>query len=169
MKKNSTSDRRNFLKAAGATLAAASVPAMAAAQRGETAPESNDPDPVYLYGCAWDRTLPGVFGQACFTFDIRAIVGGTGLGTIRDDVHPEVNSQIQINSVRKQGKRYTLLGEIVASRSPELVGMHVEIEARSTGNGEGSASITVSSEDQELVVIAIIAILIGMLLPAVQR
>lgn len=169
--KNST-NRRNFLKAGGALLAAAALPASVLAQKDETESNanSNAPQPIYLHGCAWNRSLPGIYGQACFSFDVRAdIRTGAGVGTIRDDVHPQVNSQIQINSVQRRGKEYTLNGVIVASRSPELIGMRVTIAAESLDDNQGKASITIESDGNNLVVIAIIAILIGMLLPKVQK
>jgi hypothetical protein len=163
-------DRRDFLKTGAAALVAASAPVMATAQHSEKGDDShNQPRPIYLNGCGWNRSLPGVFGQACFVFEARAEVGGTGVGTIRDDVYPEINSQFRIDSVTRQGRHYRLRGEIIASRSPELVGMLVTIDAESLGSGEGSASITVESEGNNLVVIAIIAILIGLLVPSIQR
>lgn len=100
MKKENTTNRRNFLKAGGAMLATTALPAAVLAQKDETeaANSNNNPLPIYLHGCAWNSSLPGVFGQACFSFDVRAdIRTGMGLGTIRDDVHPQVNSQFQIN------------------------------------------------------------------------
>lgn len=62
------SNRRNFLKVAGAGLVAASVPSVAAgalkgAQSKEEDPTNRRPRPVYLYGCGWNRALPGVFGE----------------------------------------------------------------------------------------------------------
>ncbi|HMO81395.1 MAG TPA: hypothetical protein PKD24_11450 [Pyrinomonadaceae bacterium] len=173
MKKNDPSQRRKFLKSAAATLVAASVPVTAATKGGRGGDDNvsgNQKSDVYLHGCAWNRDLPGVFGRACYTFEVRAKVGGTGVGTIRDDVYSEINSQIQINRVTRRGKTYTLEGEIVASRSPQMVGMDVVIAATSSGNGAGSAAITVSSrESADLVVIAIIAILIQVLTPAVHH
>lgn len=171
MKKENTTNRRSFLKAGGAMLAAATLSASALAQKDETEPDAtNNPLPIYLHGCAWNRNLPGIYGQACFSFDVRADVQtGTGLGTIRDDVHPQVNSQFQINSVVRRGKQYTLQGVVVASRSPELIGMRVTIAAEWLEEDQGKASITIESEGDNLVVIAIIAVLIGMLLPAVQK
>lgn len=173
MKEENTTDRRNFLKAGGAMLAAAALPGAVMAQKDETETmngNNNEPLPIYLHGCAWDRSLPGIYGQACFSFDVRAdIRTGTGLGTIRDDVHPQVNSQFQINSVQRRGKKYTLRGVIVASQSPELIGMLVTIDAEWLEGEQGKASITIESEGNNLVVIAIIAILIGMMVPAVQK
>jgi hypothetical protein len=180
MKKANVSDRRSILKAAGAGLVAAAVPSMTTTATGAdraTAGEdasgegekpSHHPKPVYLYGCGWNRDLPGVFGEVCLTFEMRAELNGTGVGTFGDDVHPEINSQFQINSATRHGHTYTFEGEIISSRDPSLVGMDVRIVAEKKGNGIGSASITVGSNSQELVVIAIIAILIGLLLPAVQ-
>jgi hypothetical protein len=172
MKKENTTNRRNFLKAGSAMLAAAALPASALAQKEEieATNSTNNPQPIYLHGCAWNRSLPGIYGQACFSFDVRAdIQTGAGLGTIRDDVHPQVNSQIQINSVQRRGKEYTLQGVIVASRSPELIGKRVNIVAEWIEEDQGKASITIESEGNNLVVIAIIAILIGMLLPKIQK
>lgn len=104
---------------------------------------------------------------------MRAELGGTGVGTFRDDVHPEVNSQFVINSATKHGDEYTFEGEIISSRDPDLVGRPVTIVAESLGDGKGSATITVGTvgtvgTSPNLVVIAIIAVLISLLLPAVQ-
>lgn len=166
-------DRRNFLKVAGAGLVAASVPSIAsAAADGTQTKRGDDPGsrsgPVYMYGCGWNRALPGAFGEACISFDARADLGGTGVGTFRDDVNPELNSQFQINSATRQGNEYTFEGVIIASRRRDLIGMQVRIVAESLGDGRGRATITVDSGETNLVVIAIIAILIGLLLPAVQ-
>lgn len=138
MMKKDKRDRREFLKATGAALVAASVPAIAVAQSGsDVADGRSRQQPIYLNGCGWNRDLPGVYGQACFVFEVRAEVGGTGVGTIRDDVYPEVNSQFRIDSVVRQRNHYTLSGMITASRSPELIGMLVRIEAESIGRGQG--------------------------------
>ena len=164
--------RRRLLKAAGAGIAAVAVPvATAGAVRdaeasGEEEP-SHGPKPVYLHGCGWNHDLPGVFGELCLTFEMRAELNGTGVGTFRDDVHSEVNSQFEIRSARRHGKVYTFEGAITASNDSSMLGMPVKIVAEKTGNDKGKASITVGSEDS-LVVIAIIAILIGLLIPAVQ-
>ncbi len=153
-----TSNRRNFLKVTGAALVAASVPSVAAAL-----PDTMQRD-VYLQACGWNHALPGVFGQVCMTVDVRAQLGGTGLGTFRDDVHPEINSQFQITSARRRGDEYTLQGQIVSSRDPAMVGMPVRISVEVDGD-RGNGTITVGPTAQPLVVIAIIGILIGLLLP----
>jgi hypothetical protein len=164
MRKKTKSDRRTFLKASAATLVAATVPVVVAGQKDEKGEADARSQPVYLYGCGWNRNLPGVFGQACFSFDIRADLGGTGVGTIRDDVHPEVNSQFEITSAEKQRQEYIFSGAIISSQSPDLVGKRITVTAESLGNGMGRASLIVETQT-ELVVIAIIGILIGLLLP----
>ena len=161
-------ERREFLKSAGAVLVAASMPVVTAAQLTEKDDAGGYQQPIYLNGCAWNRDLPGDLGRSCFSFDVRAIVGGTGFGTILDDVYSNANSQFAINSVSRHGRTFTLLGKIIASRNPEMIGNEVRIVAESTGEGTGRASITIESPDDDLVVIAIIAVLMGLLLPAVQ-
>jgi hypothetical protein len=169
MKKTDVSGRRNILKAAGAGIvAAAASPLQAGTLVDELQQTEHHPKPVYVHGCGWNHDLPGVFGELCLKFEARAELNGTGVGTFGDDVHPEVNSQFRIDSARRNGNVYTLEGVVTSSQDPGLVGLAVTIEARKTGHGTGSASITVGSQDKELVVIAIIAILIGLLLPAVQ-
>ncbi len=169
MKSAKAGSRRDLLKAAGAGLVAAAAPAVVAAERDEGGDERVHADkPVYLWGCGWNRELPGVFGEVCLAFEMRALLNGTGVGTFRDDVHPEVNSQWRVDRATRHGNTYTFEGEVTSSRDAALVGQPVKIVAKKTGNGQASASITVGSEEKDLVVIAIIAVLIGLLLPAVQ-
>jgi hypothetical protein len=172
-KEREVSDRRNFLKVAGAGLVAASVPSIASGARADAQIKGEDETTtrsrsVFMYGCGWNRALPGVFGEVCLAFDARAELGGTGVGTFRDDVNPEINSQFQINSATRQGDVYTFEGVITASRRRDLIGMQVRMVAESLGNGRGRATITVDTGETNLVVIAIIAVLMGLLLPAVQ-
>jgi hypothetical protein len=174
MKNANVTGRRDVLKAAGAGLVAAAVSSVSAGeltgeQAGKEAESPNGPKPAYLHGCGWNHDLPGVFGQVCLKFELRADMHeGTGVGTFGDDVHPEVNSQFEITRVTKHGNEITFEGEVTQSRDDSLVGLPVKIVAEKLGNGKGKASITVGSEEGNLVVIAIIAVLIALLLPAVQ-
>ena len=164
MKNAKMSSRRDLLKVAGAGLVAAAAPSVAAAERDAGGDETLHPDkPVYLWGCGWNRDAPGVFGEVCLAFEMRALLNGTGVGTFRDDVHPEVNSQWRVDRAKRHGNTYTFEGEVISSRDPALVGQPVKIVAKKTASGQGTASITVGSEETNLVVIAIIAVLIGLL------
>ncbi len=166
MKNQVRNSRRTFLKATAASLVAASMPAAAAAQGFDADAQSKA---VYLYGAGWNRDLEGILGQAYFRFNMRAQLDGTGFGTISDDLHTELNSQFKVDTATQNGEDYIFEGPIVASRTPEMVGLRVKIVAQSTGDGFGAASFTVESKEDSLVVIAIIAVLIGLLLPAVQK
>ena len=104
------------------------------------------------------------------TFDLAVRLGGTGLGTFGDDVNPEFNSHFKINSTARRGNVYTFEGEVTAARDAALVGQPVRIVAEVEGATTG-VEITLGTytfKGAGLVVIAIIAILIGLLLPAVQ-
>jgi hypothetical protein len=144
------------------------VPSVAA---GATEPPRKS---VYMQGCGWNRQLPGVFGQVCLTLDVRAQLGtflpppaSVGLGTFRDDVHTEINSQFQITSARRRGDEYLFVGEIISSRSPELVGMAVRIGLVVDGD-RGTGTITVGPTVAPLVVIAIIVTFIIMGLQEIE-
>jgi hypothetical protein len=158
MKDMNNNNRRNFLKAGGAALVAASASSVAVA-----APDDAQ-KAIYLHGMAWNRDLPGLFGELLLTFDVKVQLGKTGFGTFADDVHPEINSHFSINSVTRQGDVYTMAGEIIASRDPGNVGLPITIVAHADGE-KTTATITmgnyVFTGAGLLVVIAIIAILIG--------
>lgn len=87
---------------------------------------------------------------------------------MRDDVYQEVNSQFSVHTVTRQGGNYVFLGDITASRSPELLGKRVTITAQNVGNGSALCSIYIESDGDELVVIAIIACFMALLVPAIQ-
>ena len=72
MKEIDVSDRRNFLKAGGAALVAASTASVALGER------DDDQKAIYLHGMAWNRELPGLFGELLLTFDIKVQLGKTG-------------------------------------------------------------------------------------------
>src|SRR5215471_18242406 len=127
MKEIYVNHRRDFLKAGGAALMGASAASVVPG-----APDDSQ-KAIYLHGMAWNRDLPGLFGELLLTFDIKVQVGKTGFGTFSDDVHPEVNSHFSINSVKRQGDVYTMTGEIIASRDPSNVGTPVTIVAEVDG------------------------------------
>jgi hypothetical protein len=164
VKEVNLNNRRDFLKVGGAALVAASVPSVAAGAPDDTQKV------FYAHGMVWNPELPGILGGLRLTFDIAVRLGGTGLGTFGDNVHPEYNSHFKITSTAKHGNSYTLMGEIVEARDPAMVGMPVTIVAEVEGSATG-VTITLGTNTFKgagLVVIAIIAILIGLLLPAVQ-
>ena len=160
-KEADTNNRRKFLKTSSAALVAASLPTAAPAA------QENSQQVFYAHGMAWNPELPGIFSQLRLTFDLAVRLGGSGLGTFGDDVHPEFNAHFQITSTAKHGNQYTFAGEVTAARDPAMVGMPVTISAEVEGTTTG-VEITLGTHTFKgagLVVIAIIAILIGLLLP----
>ena len=158
MKAKDAQDRRNFLKAGGAALVAASASTLTTAEPDDT------PKAVYLHGMAWNRDLPGLLGELLLTFDLKVQLGKTGFGTFADDVHPEVNSHFSIDSIKRNGDVYTMTGAIIASRDPSSIGTPITIVAEADGE-KTTAIITLGQNTFRgaglLVCIAIIAILIG--------
>jgi hypothetical protein len=158
MKERDVNNRRTFLKTGGAALVAASASSLAMAAH-------DDADKaIYLHGMAWNRDLPGLFGEVLLTFDLKVQLGKTGFGTFSDAVHPEINSHFSINSITKHEDVYKLSGEIIASRDPASIGVPLTIVAQTDGE-KTTATITMGSYTFRgaglLVVIAIIAILIA--------
>jgi len=166
--------RRDYLKAAGATMmAGAGLPLAAEAERH---PRDDDANILYGHGLVWNRDLPGLAGDLKLAFDLRVnLATGLGFGTASDTVHPEANIHFSITSATMERihdeLQFAMKGEVIRANNPDNVGLPVRILAQTEGD---ATAIAIALGDQTfggagLVVIAIIAILIGMLLPAVQK
>jgi len=165
--------RRNYLaKTGGALLAASVLPALADHDH-----DDGDADVLYGHGMVWNRDLPGVAGDLKLGFDLRVnLETGAGFGTANDPVHPDWNIHFAINSteqtkVRKGETRYTMTGVVTNANNPNNVGLPVRILAETRGD---TTAIAIALGDLAfggagLVVIAIIAVLIALLVPAVQK
>jgi hypothetical protein len=163
--------RRDCFTTTGGAMAATalSVPALAN--------DDKKGDVLYGHGLVWNRELPGIPGQLQLAFDLRVnLVTGIGFGTANDPLHPDWNLQFDITEVEQQKvqrgeKLYTLRGKVIAAANPGFVGLPVRMLAQTEGDTTAVAIRvgTLAFAGAGLVVIAIIAILIGMLLPAVQK
>jgi hypothetical protein len=159
----------------GSALLAAST--LATPARADDEHDKNHADVLYGHGLVWNRDLPGVAGQLKLSFDLRVnLETGAGFGTAADPVHPDWNLHFAIDStewepVRKKNTRYTMTGVVTKASDPTKEGLPVRILAETRGD---TTAIAIAIGDLAfagagLVVIAIIAVLIGLLLPAVQK
>jgi hypothetical protein len=161
--------RRRVLATTGAALATAGAPLRA--QSGRPAP-----DTLYGHGTVWNRALAGLAGTLNLSFDLRVnLATGTGGGSASDAVHAGENFHFAITeTVREPVRdedRFILFGHVTESVNPAYVGLPIRIAAQTEGN---TTAVVIRVGDQVfmgagLVVIAIIAILIPLLLPAVQK
>jgi hypothetical protein len=170
--------RRKYLAATGgALLAAGSLAIPARARDGHGDRDENNADVLYGHGLVWNRDLPGVAADLNLSFDLRVnLETGAGFGSADDPVHPDWNVHFAIDSTeqrktRKGETRYTMRGVVTEANDPAKVGLPVRILAETSGD---TTAVAIALGDLAfagagLVVIAIIAILIGMLLPAVQK
>ena len=167
--------RRECLTATGGALLAATVlPALADNDHDR---DKNDADVLYGHGMVWNRDLPGDAGDLKLSFDLRVnLETGAGFGTANDPIHPDWNVHFAINSVqqenlRKGDKRYTMTGVVTRANNPDNVGLPVRILAQTSGDTTAIAIALgeLAFGGAGLVVIAIIAILIALLVPAVQK
>lgn len=170
-------DRRNCLATTGAAmLAAAALPTVTAGKEPARG-HSDDDEILYGHGTVWNRDLPGGAADLNLSFDLRVnLQTGTGSGSAHDPVYPEWNIHYAITSasiqkVRGNENRYAMVGVVTHAVSPEMIGLPVKILAETRGE---TTAIAIAIGDLAfagagLVVIAIIAILIGLLLPAVQK
>ena len=165
-------NRRDYLTAAGGALLAAS-----ALPHAVEADDTAKGDTLYGHGTVWNRELPGEAGAVNLSFDLRVnLQAGTGAGSAYDPVHPDWNLHYAINSVRQEKAgagetRFILAGVVTEATDPAKVGLPVRMIAQ-TQNDITAIAIAVGDQafaGAGLVVIAIIAILIGLLLPAVQK
>lgn len=167
--------RRNYLVAAGGSLLAAG--ALALPTGSAEADEGKNGDTLYGHGMVWNRDLPGVAGDLKLSFDLRAnLETGKGFGTAEDPVHPDWNIHFSVDSVKAEKRprgetRYTMTGVVTRANNPANFGQSVAIVAETVGDTTAIAIRLgeLAFGGAGLVVIAIIAILIGLLLPAVQK
>lgn len=165
--------RRDHLAAMGAFLAASSLPTSVNADNGQ---DDGDAEVLYGHGLVWNRNLPGITGDLRLAFDLRVnLKTGVGLGTAGDPVNPDWNIHFAIDSaeatrLRKGETRYRMEGVVTHANNPASVGLPVRILAETRGD---ATAVAIKIGDLAfagagLVVIAIIAVLIALLLPAVQ-
>jgi hypothetical protein len=163
------SPRRDFIGATGAALAAV------AAGSAQARTETPDADTLYGHGMVWNRDLPGLAGRLNLAFDLRVnLRTGTGAGSAGDPAYPGEGFHFAIERTRRERvrgeSRFVMEGSVTDAVNPGLVGTPVRIAAQTQGD---TTAIVIRVGDAiytgaGLVVIAIIAILIGLLLPAVQ-
>lgn len=164
--------RRNCLATAGSALLAGALALPAAAEEGK-----KEGDTLYGHGMVWNRDLAGVAGDLKLSFDLRVnLETGKGFGTAEDPVHPDWNTHFSIDSAvrekRPKGEdRFTLSGVVTRANNPAHLGLPVKIIAETVGD---TTAVAIRLGDMAfggagLVVIAIIAILIALLVPAVQK
>lgn len=168
-----TITRRNHLAAlGGAFLAATGLSASTQEARAD-----GDADVLYGHGLVWNRDLPGVAGELKLGFDLRVnLETGIGFGTAQDPVHPDWNIHFAIHSaertrIRSGEEQFMLKGVVTQANNPASVNLPVRMIAQTQGD---TTAVAIAIGDLAfagagLVVIAIIAVMIGLLLPAVQK
>ncbi|MDX1925377.1 MAG: hypothetical protein SFV81_02590 [Pirellulaceae bacterium] len=166
--------RRTCLAAASAALLSATTLATTAEAHGGA---SDDAEIMYGHGTVWNRDLPGIAAKLNLSFDLRVnLASGVGSGIAHDPVYPDWNMHFAITSAEtkrlpSRESRFLLRGVVTDAVTPSMVGKPVRILAE-TSNGSTAIAIAIGETafaGAGLVVIAIIAILIGLLLPAVQK
>lgn len=164
MNNDNKNDRRNFLRTAGAALVAAALPVAAAAQKSDARPggSTNNMKQMVLFAGGSEPldNLPGVFGQACFQFQMHANLDGSGgFGTISDPVFTSVNSHVEIHSGRYDlNDMYVFQGTVRHSQSAELMGKTVLVKVQVLPNDNCNVSLTIGDTPVQ-----------GLLLPAIQK
>lgn len=160
--------RRQFLTAGGALAAMTALPEAKADQRRAVS--------IYLHGMVWNRQLPAPMNDWLIRLDARVNIPignetlppPAGFATLGDDFHDAVGSHVEIHTATLQGDQLTLLGVISESKTAGLGGKAVRIEGKVTGESVEGLTVTIGDDvfsGAGLVVIAIIAILIGLLIP----
>lgn len=148
---------RSFVEAATAAATTTSPPAQ---------------EEQFVMGLVADPAAPGPEGERTFNVYATVDADGTGYGTLVDPLHPSLNCDLRFLSRQKNGHQYQWLGVVSHANDPGLVGQPVVLSA--TVHGDSAAPLELeflghTYRGRGLVVIAIIAILISLLLPAVQK
>ena len=126
----------------------------------------------FVMGLVADPTAPGPEGELAFNVYASIADDGTGYGTLIDPVHASYNSDLRIVSRQINGNSYRWDGVVTWSSDPTLVGQPFSLSA--TVNGRSASPLELDFLGQRfrgrgLVVIAIIAVLVSLLVPAIQK
>ena len=167
--------RRKYLAGMGGALLAATP--LAASCTSDDESDNADGDTFYGHGMVWNRQLPGAAGEVNLSFDLRVnLETGLGFGSAYDPIFPDWGLHFAIEameseSVDKGEHRYTMAGVVTKANNASYVGLPVRIVAETR---DQITAIVIKLGDMVfqgagLVVIAIIAVLIGLLLPSVQK
>lgn len=137
-----------------------------------SAPPPPQQEEQYVMGLVADPTAPGAAGELAFNVYASVTGDGTGYGTITDPVHPSYSSDLRFLARQRIGNQYRWQGVITRSNDPSLVGQPFVLSATVHGDSASPLQLELQGHTYRgrgLVVIAIIAILIGLLIPAVQK
>ena len=167
--------RRTHLAAMSSVLLAGG--ALPAAAQPQARRDDDDAEVLYGHGQVWNRDLPGIASELKLSFDLRVNLAiGTGQGTAHDPVHPEWNVHFSIDSaertrLRSGESQFAMKGVVTHANGGFAVGQEVRILAQTSRD---TTAIAIAIGDLAfggagLVVIAIIAVLMALLVPAVQK
>jgi hypothetical protein len=155
------------MSAIGSVLAQAAAAHLTAAGLSEAHTQGEQ----FVMGLVANPFLSGSQGVLVLNVYASVASDGTGFGLLADPVHPGVNSDLRFHSRKRDGDRHRWEGEVIKSNDPTLVGQPFVLSATVAGSAAAPLDLVIMGETYSgrgLVVIAIIAILIGLLLPAVD-
>jgi len=159
-------NRRKFLAAGGALAALSAAPKAEA-----DAPRMNG---LYIHGMVWNRQLAAPQNDWLIRLDanVQIPIGNNpppavpGFATLGDDFHDGPGSHVEVHTAALNGDQLTINGIITESKTPGLIGQAVKIEGKVLGSSVQGLTVTIGTSVFTgaglLVVIAIIAILIGL-------
>jgi hypothetical protein len=167
--------RRDHLAVMGSALLAGG--ALPTGPNAQGRRDDGDAEVLYGHGQVWNRDLPGAASELKLSFDLRVnLETGTGFGTAHDPVHPEWNVHFSIVSaertrLRSGESQFAMKGVVTEANGGFAVGQEVKILAQTERD---TTALAIAIGDLTfggagLVVIAIIAVLIALLVPAVQK
>ncbi|HEX5053683.1 MAG TPA: hypothetical protein VFZ65_18025 [Planctomycetota bacterium] len=142
------------------------------AETATLAPPPPQQEEQFVMGLVADPDAPGPTGELAFNVYASIADDGTGYGTLIDPVHPSYSSDLRFVSRQRQGPHYRWEGVVTRSNDPGLVGQPVVLLATVHGDSASPLELVFlghTFRGRGLVVIAIIAILIGLLVPAIQK